>query len=179
MSGLEQKKGDLSCVPAFDRGKRRDVLFFTQELSTLLSAGIPLDRAIAITAELTDRADSESLVMDVLRVLKSGKSLADSLATRPDVFPSCTSIWFAPAKLQVRSRRFSKGWPNSSIPRRSARVHHQLHDLSGPVDPGRHRLDFRAAEFRGAALCVDFFRSADENSYADGIMLDASRIVQN
>jgi len=84
--GLEQKKGFELRLPAFDRGKRRDVLFFTQELSTLLSAGIPLDRAIAITAELTDRRGFRSLVMDVLRVLKSGKSLADSLATRPTYF---------------------------------------------------------------------------------------------
>jgi general secretion pathway protein F len=84
--GLEQKKGFELRVPTFDRGKRRDVLFFTQELSTLLSAGIPLDRAIAITAELTDRRGFRSLVMDVLRVLKGGKSLADSLATRPAYF---------------------------------------------------------------------------------------------
>jgi general secretion pathway protein F len=84
--GLEQKKGFDLRLPSFDRGKRRDVLFFTQELSTLLSAGIPLDRAIAITAELTDRRGFRSLVMDVLRVLKSGKSLADSLATRPAYF---------------------------------------------------------------------------------------------
>jgi general secretion pathway protein F len=84
--GLEQKKGFELRMPSFDRGKRRDVLFFTQELSTLLSAGIPLDRAIAITAELTDRRGFRSLVMDVLRVLKGGKSLADSLATRPAYF---------------------------------------------------------------------------------------------
>ena len=84
--GREQKKGVELRIPAFDRGKRRDVLFFTQELSTLLSAGIPLDRAIAITAELTDRKGFRSLVMDVLRVLKGGKSLADSLATRPTYF---------------------------------------------------------------------------------------------
>ncbi len=84
--GLEQKKGFDLQIPTFDRGKRRDVLFFTQELSTLLNAGIPLDRAISITAELSDRRSFRSLVMDVLRVLKGGKSLADSLATHPAHF---------------------------------------------------------------------------------------------
>jgi general secretion pathway protein F len=84
--GLEQKNGFDLQIPSFDRGKRRDVLFFTQELSTLLNAGIPLDRAISITAELTDRRSFRSLVMDVLRVLKGGKSLADSLATHPAHF---------------------------------------------------------------------------------------------
>ena len=72
-------------LPSFGKG-RRDVLFFTQELSTLLSASVPLDRALSITAELTDKPAFRTLVLDVLRVLKSGKTLADSLATHPDHF---------------------------------------------------------------------------------------------
>jgi general secretion pathway protein F len=85
--GLEQKKGGVEfTLPTFNRGKRRDVLFFTQELSTLLNAGVPLDRSLSITAELTERGSFRSLVLDVVRVLKSGKSLADSLATRPAYF---------------------------------------------------------------------------------------------
>jgi general secretion pathway protein F len=67
-------------------GRRRDVLFFTQELSTLLNSSVPLDRALSITAELTERAAFRFVVLDVLRVLKSGKSFADSLATHPDYF---------------------------------------------------------------------------------------------
>jgi len=73
-------------LPVFGARKRRNVLFFTQELSTLLSAGIPLDRAIGITAELTEQASFRFIVLDVLRVLKSGKPLAESLATHPDYF---------------------------------------------------------------------------------------------
>ena len=42
-------------LPAFSGRKRKDVLFFTQELSTLLTAGIPVDRALSITGELTER----------------------------------------------------------------------------------------------------------------------------
>jgi general secretion pathway protein F len=61
-------------------------LFFTQELSTLLNAGIPLDRALAITGELTERASFRFIVLDVLRVLKGGRSLADSLATHGGYF---------------------------------------------------------------------------------------------
>src|ERR1700684_3416279 len=73
-------------LPAFPGGRRRDVLFFTQELSTLLNAGIPLDRALAITGELTERVHFRVVVLDVLRVLKGGRSLADSLATHPAYF---------------------------------------------------------------------------------------------
>jgi general secretion pathway protein F len=73
-------------LPELGGKKRRSVLFFTQELSTLLNSGIPLDRALAITAELTESAEFRSVVQDVLRVLKGGKSLADSLATHPAYF---------------------------------------------------------------------------------------------
>src|SRR5438445_667382 len=73
-------------LPNFGTGRRRDVLFFTQEMSTLLNAGVPLDRALSITGELTERPAFRFVVADVLRVLKGGRSLADSLATHPDYF---------------------------------------------------------------------------------------------
>lgn len=84
--GLEQKAGLTLNLPAFTRGKRQDVLFFTQELSTLLNAGVPVDRALSITAELTERPNFRSLVLDVLRLIKGGKALADSLAAHPEYF---------------------------------------------------------------------------------------------
>ena len=85
--GVEQKKNAFELkLPAFVRGHRRDVLFFTQELSTLLNAGVPVDRALTITGELTERPQFRFIVLDTLRVLKGGKSLADSLALHPDYF---------------------------------------------------------------------------------------------
>jgi general secretion pathway protein F len=84
-AGRQQKSIDLK-LPRFAFGRRRDVLFFTQELSTLLNSGVPVDRALSITSELTEHKEFRSIVLDVLRVLKSGKSLADSLATHPDHF---------------------------------------------------------------------------------------------
>ena len=84
--GTERKKGFELKLPAFVRGRRRDVLFFTQELSTLLNAGVPVDRALTITGELTEHPHFRFIVLDILRVLKGGKSLADSLAVHPDYF---------------------------------------------------------------------------------------------
>lgn len=84
--GLEAQQGLRLRLPALGRGRRRDVLFFTQELSTLLNAGVPLDRALSITSELTERPRFRLVVLDVLRVLKGGKSLADSLATHSEYF---------------------------------------------------------------------------------------------
>ncbi|HEX4593154.1 MAG TPA: type II secretion system F family protein [Bryobacteraceae bacterium] len=84
--GTEPKKSFELKLPGFSGAKRRDVLFFTQELSTLLNAGVPLDRALTITSELTERSSFRLLVQDVLRVLKGGRSLADSLGTHPEYF---------------------------------------------------------------------------------------------
>lgn len=74
-------------LPKLAGSRRKDVLFFTQELSTLLSAGVPLDRAISITSELSTRPEFKAVVTDVLRSVKGGKTLADALAAKPDYFP--------------------------------------------------------------------------------------------
>jgi general secretion pathway protein F len=85
--GLEKSAQSFALkLPTFNRRKRRDVLFFTQELSTLLNAGVPVDRALSITAELTTHGPFRSIVLDVMRLLKGGKSLADSLAAHPGYF---------------------------------------------------------------------------------------------
>ena len=58
------KKGSLSFeLPALNRGRRKDILFFTQELSTLLNAGVPVDRALQITGELTEKGGFRSIVL--------------------------------------------------------------------------------------------------------------------
>ncbi len=82
---VPQQRRELR-LPVARPGRRRDVLFFTQELSTLLSAGVPLDRALSIVAELAERAEFREAVQDVLRALKGGKSLAEALAARPGYF---------------------------------------------------------------------------------------------
>lgn len=84
--GAEARKSFELKLPEFGKGKRRGVLFFTQELATLLSSGIPLDRALSITTELTDQPQFKSVVQDILRLIKGGKSLGDSLAQHPTYF---------------------------------------------------------------------------------------------
>jgi len=84
--GNQPKKALEFKLPIFKGAKRKDVLFFTQELSTLLNAGVPLDRALSITSELTTRSSFRLLVLDILRIVKGGKSLADALATHPEYF---------------------------------------------------------------------------------------------
>ena len=85
--GAGEKKSAVELkMPSFGTNRRRDVLFFTQELSTLLNSGIPLDRALSITTELTTRPQFRAVVSDILRTIKGGKSLADALALHPLYF---------------------------------------------------------------------------------------------
>jgi general secretion pathway protein F len=66
------------------RGRRRiparDLVALTQQLATLLEAGLPLDRALAIQAELAPSPRLRALMDDVLRSVRGGTSLADALA---------------------------------------------------------------------------------------------------
>jgi general secretion pathway protein F len=86
--GLEKRaQGFEIRLPRIGRSKRSDVLYCTQEISTLLNAGIPLDRALSIAGELTTRGEFRSVVLDVTRLLKGGRSFADSLSAHPVYFP--------------------------------------------------------------------------------------------
>ncbi len=69
------------------RVPQNDLLVFTQELSTLIQAGLPLDRTLSILAELTENTYLREIVRELLQEIKGGKSLSEALAMYPSVFP--------------------------------------------------------------------------------------------
>jgi general secretion pathway protein F len=65
----------------FSRGIRaRDLLALTQQLATLVEAGMPLDRALSILEELAPNARVKAVVGDLLHSVRGGTSLSDALA---------------------------------------------------------------------------------------------------
>jgi general secretion pathway protein F len=84
--GLEKSSKGFEFKLPGGGGRRRDILFFTQEMATLLNSGVPLDRALSIATELTERPQFRAVISDVLRLIKGGKSFGDALATYPDHF---------------------------------------------------------------------------------------------
>src|SRR5262245_38198298 len=70
----------------FQRVTQKDVMFFTEELATLVRAGLPLDRSLSITAELAAKPVLRNVIQDILRQIKGGKSLAEALAAHPKYF---------------------------------------------------------------------------------------------
>lgn len=74
---------------AFSRGKitQRQLLHFTQELSTLLGAGLPLDRSLSVLAHLVEGEEFKRILRLLLEGVRAGKSLATVMAEHPQVFP--------------------------------------------------------------------------------------------
>jgi general secretion pathway protein F len=79
----------LPSLPALGRRRVRtkDLLVLTQELSALVSSGLPLDRSLATLAELADNPELKRIVSEVLHAVQGGKSLAEALGQHPAVFP--------------------------------------------------------------------------------------------
>ena len=63
-----------------------DLLAFTQELSTLIKAGLPLDRALSILVEITENEKLKKVVQEVLKDVRGGRSFSDALAQHPRFF---------------------------------------------------------------------------------------------
>ena len=77
---------DLKLVNPFGGVSGKVLLSFTQELSTLIKAGLPLDRSLSIIAEVTDHERLKKVAEEVLRDVRGGKSLSDAFSKHPAVF---------------------------------------------------------------------------------------------
>ncbi len=71
-------------IPKSSRG---DILTFTTELSSLLGAGLPLDRSLNILSEITESSDMKNVIKSVLKSIREGSSFSDALQKHPRVFP--------------------------------------------------------------------------------------------
>ncbi len=72
----------------FTRVSTKDVAVFTQDLSTLLEAGVPVDRALAILIDVAENERFKDIIRDVLKSVQGGSYLSNALAKYPRVFSS-------------------------------------------------------------------------------------------
>jgi general secretion pathway protein F len=82
-------RSSASAVSLFRHRKASEkaLLHFTQELSTLLGAGLPLDRSLSVLANLVEGQEFKKIVGRLLEEVRAGKSLATAMAEHGDVFP--------------------------------------------------------------------------------------------
>lgn len=69
-------------------GRRAAVTLWTRDAATLLEAGLPLDRVLAVTAEHATHEGLAEVLIAVRRSVQGGSGLADALARHPRYFPS-------------------------------------------------------------------------------------------
>jgi general secretion pathway protein F len=79
-----------------DRGLRARIGFkrskvdlgsFTAELSTLLAAGLPLDRSLHILSGISGQKRMREVIQLLLKSIRGGSSFSDALRKHPEIFP--------------------------------------------------------------------------------------------
>jgi general secretion pathway protein F len=66
--------------------KNADLVDFTNGLNTLVEARIPIDKALSLLEGITEKEHMKRMVVSLRRDVKEGKSLADAMEARADVF---------------------------------------------------------------------------------------------
>lgn len=66
--------------------KQRDLVIFTRQLSTMISAGVPLDRAINTLQNQAGSPHFAAIIGEIAKDVQAGSPLGDSFAKFPDVF---------------------------------------------------------------------------------------------
>lgn len=66
--------------------KITDLVLFTRQLSTMVSAGVPLLRALTTMRDQVENPTLREIISDMIKDVQGGISLADAMAKHPDVF---------------------------------------------------------------------------------------------
>jgi len=76
----------LTRSPEKRKVTRGDVAIFTRQLSDLIDAGMPLDRALTVLIEQAENPGLQTLLADVLQEVRGGEALSGTLAKYPRIF---------------------------------------------------------------------------------------------
>ncbi len=71
---------------AFNKVSDTELLAFTQELSTLIKASLPLDRSLSVVTEITESEQLKGITEEVLRNVRGGKAFSEALSKHPKTF---------------------------------------------------------------------------------------------
>ena len=69
-----------------DRVRLRDLVIFTRQLSTMVSAGVPLTRALNTLMNQTDNKYFKTVIAGINKDVEGGQPLSDAFAKYPHVF---------------------------------------------------------------------------------------------
>ena len=85
-SFLKKWKAPTSQVFSFSKVSSYELMNFTQQLATLISSKLTLDKSLSITTRLTEKEKTRETFQDIQKRVHAGSSFADALAAYPEVF---------------------------------------------------------------------------------------------
>jgi len=85
-SFLKKWKVPTSKALSFSKVSSYELMNFTQQLATLISSKLTLDKSLTITTRLTEKEKTREIFQDIQKRVHAGSSFADALAAYPDVF---------------------------------------------------------------------------------------------
>lgn len=87
---VEESAAPAKSSFSFSRGTRvtsTDLALLSRQLSTLLSAGVPVVEALSAVGEQSERASTARVLSHLRDAVSQGTALADAMAEHPTVFP--------------------------------------------------------------------------------------------
>ncbi|PCJ83252.1 MAG: hypothetical protein COA57_11750, partial [Flavobacteriales bacterium] len=69
------------------RGASTAATRLIREISTLIAAGLPVEKALASLAKFSDKSLTGTIAADLLKDIRAGNSLSQAFAKLPDFFP--------------------------------------------------------------------------------------------
>ena len=82
----EEDSIDLSQVRVLERINRRDVIFFTTQMSTIVATGVNLVDGLRDIEPQVVKTPVKRMIADIRRGVESGKSLSSAMETHPEAF---------------------------------------------------------------------------------------------
>jgi len=73
-------------IPFLDRVKAKDLVLFSRQLAVMVSAGVPLVRALEVMIRQTGNRRLQRMVGEIASNVRGGVRLSSALASYPDVF---------------------------------------------------------------------------------------------
>ncbi|TAL26437.1 MAG: type II secretion system F family protein [Nitrospirae bacterium] len=83
---LSIKPVEAKNAPLFERITQKDLLIFTQELGSLLDSGLPVDRALYVLSESSEKKIFRAVIREVYIDIQRGQSLSQALS-KHKIFP--------------------------------------------------------------------------------------------
>jgi general secretion pathway protein F len=77
---------NVNILSIFKRISAKDVMLFTQDLSALLKAGLPVDKALSMLITVSENIKFQDVIREILKSVESGTYLSDAMAKYPNLF---------------------------------------------------------------------------------------------